>query len=392
MTPRALPEADGERGQRGELAGESLGRGDPDLGAGERRRERVGQTGDARVRHVDDADRLRSPLLHVAQRSERVGRLARLRDDDRQAPVVDRRLAIAVFRGDIDLDRQAREPLDPILGREPGHIGGAAGDDRDSRKLRRLDRPGEWLEPHRRHVDVMGEGMSDDLGLLVDLLGHEVTIVALLRQQASRRAPLDAALDPFPVAVANVGAFARHDCPVALLEIGDAIGERGERERVGAQKHLSVAVADRERRALPRADQEVVLAREQIDERERAAQPAERRVHRLLGRLAASQLVLDRKRGDLGIGLGGEMVSLGGKLLAQRLEVLDDAVVDDGEPGRSVRMGVGDRRLAVGRPARMSDTDRAGERLGGEFSLEVLELALGAPPLEPAVFERRDAG
>ena len=104
------------------------------------------------------------------------------------------------------------------------------------------------------------------------------------------------------------------------------------------------------------------------------------------------QLVLDRERGDLGIGLGGEMVSLGGELLAQRLEVLDDAVVDDGEPGRSVRMGVGDRRLAVGRPARMSDADRPAERLGGEFGLEVLELALGAPPLEPAVFERRDAG
>jgi hypothetical protein len=40
----------------------------------------------------------------------------------------------------------------------------------------------------------------------------------------------------------------------------------------------------------------------------------------------------------------------------------------------------------------MADADRAGERLGGEFGLEVLELALGAPPLEPAVFERRDAG
>ena len=238
----------------------------------------------------------------------------------------------------------------------------------------------------------MGEGMSDDLGLLVDLLGHEVAIVALFREQASRRAPLDAALDPFPVAVADVGAFASHDCPVALLEIGDAIGEGSERERVGTQKHLSVAVADRERRALPRADQEVVLAREQIDQRKRAAQPAKRGMDRLLRRLALRQLVLDRESRDLGIGLGGETVSLGGELLAQRLEVLDDAVVDHGEPGRSVRMGVGDRRLAVGRPARMSDADRPGERLGGKFGLEVLELALGAPPLEPAIFERRDAG
>ena len=39
-------------------------------------------------------------------------------------------------------------------------------------------------------------------------------------------------------------------------------------------------------------------------------------MHRLFWRLAASQLVLDRERGDLGIGLGGEIVSLGGQLLA----------------------------------------------------------------------------
>ena len=248
------------------------------------------------------------------------------------------------------------------------------------------------LSAHRRHVDVMGEGVADDLGLLVDLLGHEVAIVALFRQQTSGRAALDAALDPFPASVANVGGPARQHHPVSLLEISDAVGEGRERERVGAEIHLTVAVADRQRRALPRANQEVLLAREQIDESERAAQALKGGMDRLIGRLAERQFILDRERRDLGVGLGREFVALGGKLLAQRLEVLDDAVVDDGEPGRSVRMGVGDGRLAVGRPAGVADADCAGERLGGEFGLEVLELALGAPPLEPAVLERRDAG
>ena len=159
-------------------------------------RRRVGQPRNAGIRHVDDADRPRSPVLHVAQRRQRVRRLARLRHDDGEPAVVDGRLAIAVFRGDVDLDRQPRQPLDPILADEPGHIGGAAGDDRHARQPLRVGRPGERLEPERRHVDVMGERVADHLRLLVDLLGHEVPVIALLRQQAAGRAALDAALDP----------------------------------------------------------------------------------------------------------------------------------------------------------------------------------------------------
>ena len=98
-----------------------------------------------RGRHVDDADRLGAVRLGVAQRSERVGGFARLRDDDRQPVLFDRRLAIAVFGGDVDLDRQAREALDPVFADQAGHVGGAAGDDRDARDRRRIDRPGEGL-------------------------------------------------------------------------------------------------------------------------------------------------------------------------------------------------------------------------------------------------------
>ena len=168
----------------------------------------------------------------------------------------------------------------------PGHIGGAAADDREPGEGPRVDRPVERLQPHRRHVDVVGERVPDDLGLLVDLLGHEVAIIALLGEQASGRAALDAPLRPCAGGVEDLGAGAGDDDPVALLEIGDAVGEGGERQRVGAEIHLAVAVADRERRALARADEQVVMALEQIDEREGAAKPRERREHRLGRRLA----------------------------------------------------------------------------------------------------------
>ena len=238
----------------------------------------------------------------------------------------------------------------------------------------------------------MGEGVADDLGLLVDLLGHEVPVIALFRQQAAGRAALDAALDLAAARLANVGALAGQRHPIAFLEIGDAVGERGERERVRAQIHFPVAIADRQRRALARADQEILLALEQIDERERAAQPPERRMNRLLRRLALAEFVLDDERRNFGIGLGRKRIALGGEFLAQRPEILDDAVVDDREPRRSVRMGVGFGGLAMRRPAGVADADRAAERRRGKFRLQVLELALGAPPLQPAVLERRHAG
>ena len=143
----------------------------------------------------------------------------------------------------------------------------------------------------------MGERVADDLRLLVDLLGHEVAVVALFGQQSARGAVDRLAFDDAGRRSRGTSApGAGDDNPVALLEIGDAVGERGERQRVGAEKHLAVAVADRERRALARADQQVVLAVEQIDEREGAAHPLQRRGDRLGRLLALRQFVLDQER------------------------------------------------------------------------------------------------
>src|SRR5208337_404725 len=195
----------------------------------------------------------------------------------------------------------------------------------------------------------------------------------------SGRAALDAPLNRLAGRVADVGAFATDDDPVAFLEIGDAVGEWGERQRIGAEIHFAVAIADRERSALARSDQEIVLALEQIDEGEGAAQTLERGVNRLGRRLARGEFVFDHEGGDLRIRLGRERMALRSKLLAQRLEVLDDAVMDDREAARGVRMGVGLGRLAMRRPTRVADADRAQEWRGGELGLEVLKLALGAP-------------
>jgi hypothetical protein len=55
--------------------------------------------------------------LHVAQRGERVGGLARLADEQRQPTFLQHRIAITELARDIDIDRHARELLEPVFRR-----------------------------------------------------------------------------------------------------------------------------------------------------------------------------------------------------------------------------------------------------------------------------------
>ena len=179
-------EADRQAGEHGQLGGERLGRGDADLGAGQRRQHRIGLAGDGGGAHVDDGRDALALRPAVAQRRQGIGRLAGLRDEHGEPARRQRRLAVAELRGDVDLHRQARIALQPVLADQPGEIGRAAGRDGDAVQLGRVDAEVGQRDAALGEVDVVGERMADHLGLLVDLLGHEVAEVALVDQQRAR--------------------------------------------------------------------------------------------------------------------------------------------------------------------------------------------------------------
>ncbi len=165
-------------------------------------------------------------------------------------------------------------------------------------------------------------------------------------------------------AVENLDPLAPHRRPVALLEIGDALGPRRDRERVGAEVILAVAIADGQRRALPRADDQVGMVAEQEGDGEGALETGQHRGNRLFRRRPALDLARDQMSDDLGVGLAAELAALGDQLVAQRLEILDDAVVDQRHRPDDMRMGIADRRRAMRRPARVRDPGGAVQRLG----------------------------
>ena len=88
----------------------------------------------------------------------------------------------------------------------------------------------------------------------------------------------------------------------------------------------------------------------------------------------------DQMHGDLGVGVAGELHARGFQFGAQRGEVLDDAVVDDGDlpGGVAVRVGVAVGRPAVGGPAGVPEAGAARE--GGGVGLGQRGLEIGEPP------------
>ena len=140
------------------------------------------------------------------------------------------------------------------------------------------------------------------------------------------------------------------------------------------------------------ADHQFRMAGEDQRQRVGAFEAAERGGGRHYGGHALLQVQIDELRDRFGIGFGGEFLAGGFQLRAQGGMVFDDAVMHDRDTRGAVRMGVAFGRCAVGCPARVADTGGAGERRFVEQGSEVGQLAAGAPSVDVAVHQGRDAG
>ena len=156
----------------------------------------------------------------VAQGRQRVGGLARLRDEEAEPPLLQRRLAIAELGGDIDIHRQPRIALEPVFGDDTGIGGRAAG---------RNGQPPERGEIERQrlaqrylvaaHIHIVAERVRHGFGLLVDFLGHEVAVIALVDQQRRSGRNQHLALHDGVRAVADGDAVLGQHGPIAIEQI-----------------------------------------------------------------------------------------------------------------------------------------------------------------------------
>ena len=266
-------------------------------------------------------------VLAVTQRRKRVRCLAGLRHEQGKTATRQRRLAIAELGGHIDLDWHARQRLEPVFGNQRRIGRRPAGNHRRFWQRCEVERKRGQRDGLAHRVDDRIQRMANDLGLLEDLLRHEVAVRTLVDKARRHRRRLDLAIDRPVVAVTDRHRpLADHD-PVTILQIGNAVGKRRQRERIRPQEHLAIAIADGKRWPLSRADHQPVLAGEDHGQRVGTPEPLDGGRGSLLRRKPLREELRDQVDRDLGVCLRMEHMALALELFTQLREILDDAVV-----------------------------------------------------------------
>jgi hypothetical protein len=198
--------------------------------------------------------------LRVAQGRQGVGGLAALGDGDHQRLRVGHRFAVAVFTGHLDLRRDLRDRLQPVLGGAAAVVAGAAG--QDQHLVDGLEHPVRAVAEQLGHDALHAfERVGDGARLLEDFLLHVVPVGAQLGRAAVGLHRLHRPLHR-PVGLVDDPVAAQLQVHhVAFLQIDDLVGHAGQRHRVAGQEVLAMpaAHAQDQRRAGPRAHHAVRL-------------------------------------------------------------------------------------------------------------------------------------
>jgi len=230
-------------------------------------------------------------------------------------------------------------------------------------------------------------------GLLEDLLEHEVLVAALFRSDGIPEHALRG-LRHFPSGiVGELHAGTGDDRHFLVGEEDDVAGVAQNRRNIGGDEEFVHPQPDDNRRTVANGDNLFRIVGRDEHDGEHAAHRQQRTPHGVLETVVL-HFALDEVRDDLGVRLGREHVSLALQLAFQLEVVLDDAVVHDDDPARTVAMRVSIllRGSAVRGPAGVADAVQTVERLFTDGALQVGQLARGASQRDAVGTDQCHAG
>ena len=281
-------------------------------------------------------------------------------DKQGQSVLADRRRAIAELRGDIDFNRNSGQFLDPVFRgqasierRSTGHHDNAV----DVGKVRH--RIGET---QAILANVMRNGICENCRLFGDLLGHEVLVDAFLDARGVDCDRAHLAIGKAPFVIEDLHAVAGQNRPVAFLKIGHLVRQRCKRNRIRAEEHLAVAMADSQGRTLSGCNYEVLLPFKQECQSECALKACDRLFCCVARCQSLVKKGLRQKGYGFRVGFGLRKIAFLGHLGTQLLEVLNDPVVHDSHRARLVGVRIADCWCAVCCPACVADARLSRQR------------------------------
>ncbi len=251
----------------------------------------------------------------------------------------------------------------------------------------------ENVRQNAMRADAALQGLAHRLRLLENLFLHVVVELAALYRVGRHPGRLDRPVRRFAIAVHDAVAAGVDGHHVAFLEVDEILGFGQQGIDVGGQEVFRFTHAQHHGAALAGADHDAGRACRHHRYGVGAVQAPHGGLHRLKQVLPLVQVFRHQVHHDLGIGLRGELVAIGLKLVAQLVVILDDAVVHQ---RHLVADGHGMCVTVTGHPvrgpARVGDAADAADRLLFQQFLQRPDLAHDPPALDGAFHLHGDAG
>ena len=201
--------------------------------------------------------------------------------------------------------------------------------------------------------------MRDHGRLLKNFFLHIMAVIALFDRGGGHARSRDFAFDRIIVLVKNLRAFAGDDDPVAFFQIGNLLRQWRKRQRVRTQIGFAIAIAHDKGLPSRAPIRKSGNSRKAIASAKAPRKTGEHSLHRLGGRIAGLHLFAHQMRDNLCISVAFKTAATRGHFVAQRFEILDNAIVDQSDLAGRMRMRVARRRRTVRGPAGMRDADIA---------------------------------
>jgi len=239
-----LRQSKSEHDHADELGGVGLGGGDTDLGTGVDVDTAVGHEGDAGTDNVDNTNGEGATLQAVAESHERVGSLTRLGDEDASVVTEDGSLTVEEVRGKLDGDGDLGQLLESTANGHAGVVRStASNEDQTSATPDGADVLPKSTKSHGLLLCVQAttHGVDDRLGLLEDLLLHEVveaTLHDLLQLDLDGLDGADVAGAVGLGQTVNVELTLVDVGNVIVLEVENLLGVLNDSGRVGGEEEL----------------------------------------------------------------------------------------------------------------------------------------------------------